>query len=111
MKVLGFIPARGGSKAVPRKNIRLLLGKPLLQYTAELQARLFKDFKFAVFSDNGSLSNGLSDLGRDSFRHSAGLGLRYTTPVGPVRLDYGIKLDRKPGEGFGKLFFSIGQAF
>ena len=35
MKVLGIIPARGGSKGVPRKNIRLLCGKPLIQYTAE----------------------------------------------------------------------------
>lgn len=35
MKVLGIIPARGGSKGVPRKNIKLLAGKPLLAYTAE----------------------------------------------------------------------------
>jgi CMP-N,N'-diacetyllegionaminic acid synthase len=35
MKVLGLITARGGSKGVPRKNIRLLCGKPLLAYTAE----------------------------------------------------------------------------
>jgi CMP-N,N'-diacetyllegionaminic acid synthase len=35
MRVLAIIPARGGSKGVPRKNIRLLRGKPLLQYTAE----------------------------------------------------------------------------
>lgn len=35
LTVLGVIPARGGSKGVPRKNIRLLAGKPLLQYTAE----------------------------------------------------------------------------
>lgn len=35
MRVLGLIPARGGSKGVPRKNIRLLCGKPLLQFTAE----------------------------------------------------------------------------
>ena len=35
MRVLGLIPARGGSKGVPRKNIKLLCGKPLLQYTAE----------------------------------------------------------------------------
>jgi len=33
--ILGVIPARGGSKGVPRKNIRLLAGKPLLQYTVE----------------------------------------------------------------------------
>lgn len=35
MRILGVIPARGGSKAIPRKNIRLLDGLPLLQYTAE----------------------------------------------------------------------------
>jgi CMP-N-acetylneuraminic acid synthetase len=35
MRVLGLIPARGGSKGVPRKNIRFLGGKPLMQYTAE----------------------------------------------------------------------------
>jgi CMP-N-acetylneuraminic acid synthetase len=34
-RVLGLIPARGGSKGVPRKNLRLLCDKPLLQYTAE----------------------------------------------------------------------------
>lgn len=35
MKILAVIPARGGSKGVPRKNIRILNGKPLLQYTIE----------------------------------------------------------------------------
>ncbi len=35
LRVLGIIPARGGSKGIPRKNIRLLAGKPLLHYTAE----------------------------------------------------------------------------
>jgi CMP-N,N'-diacetyllegionaminic acid synthase len=32
--VLGIIPARGGSKGIPRKNMRAIAGKPLLQYTA-----------------------------------------------------------------------------
>jgi CMP-N,N'-diacetyllegionaminic acid synthase len=35
MRVLGLIPARGGSKGIARKNVRLLGGKPLLQWTAE----------------------------------------------------------------------------
>lgn len=35
MKILGLIPARGGSKGIPGKNIRLLNGKPLLQYSIE----------------------------------------------------------------------------
>lgn len=35
MKVLGVIPARGGSKGIPKKNSKLLHGKPLMQYTIE----------------------------------------------------------------------------
>jgi len=34
-RILGLVPARGGSKGIPRKNIAPLLGKPLLAYTAE----------------------------------------------------------------------------
>src|SRR2546430_4022808 len=34
MRVLGLIPARGGSKGVPRKNLCVIAGKPLLEYTA-----------------------------------------------------------------------------
>lgn len=36
MKILGLIPARGGSKGVPGKNIKLLGGKPLIQYTSDV---------------------------------------------------------------------------
>lgn len=36
MRILGIIPARGESKGVPKKNIKLLNGKPLLQYTSEI---------------------------------------------------------------------------
>ena len=35
MRILGLIPARGGSKGIPNKNKKLLAGKPLLRYTAE----------------------------------------------------------------------------
>jgi CMP-N,N'-diacetyllegionaminic acid synthase len=45
-KVLAIIPARGGSKRLPRKNIALLCEKPLITYTIEaaLEARLLTDF-------------------------------------------------------------------
>lgn len=35
LRVLGLIPARGGSQGIPRKNVRLLAGRPLVAYTAE----------------------------------------------------------------------------
>ncbi len=45
MRILTIIPARGGSKGVPKKNIKLLGGKPLLSYTAEiaLQSKLLTE--------------------------------------------------------------------
>jgi CMP-N-acetylneuraminic acid synthetase len=53
MKVLGIITARGGSKGIPRKNIRPLCGKPLLAYTAEaaLSARLLSSIVLSTEDD------------------------------------------------------------
>jgi len=39
MKILGFIPARGGSKGLPGKNKKIMLGKPLIAYTIEAALR------------------------------------------------------------------------
>ena len=44
-------------------------------------------------------------------RWGAGAGLRVKTPLGSVRLDYGIKIDRKPDESLGLVHFAIGEAF
>jgi CMP-N,N'-diacetyllegionaminic acid synthase len=43
MKILGFIPARGGSKGLPGKNKKIMLGKPLIAHTIEaaLQSNLY----------------------------------------------------------------------
>jgi len=49
LRVLGLVPARGGSKGVPRKNIRPLAGRPLLYYTAEA-ARQSKRLSRVVLS-------------------------------------------------------------
>ena len=44
-------------------------------------------------------------------RYTAGLGLRYKSAVGPLRFDWGYKLDRLPGESPYHLHFTIGNAF
>jgi outer membrane protein insertion porin family len=46
-----------------------------------------------------------------NFRKGAGPGLRYMTPVGPISLDYGFKIDRRPGESVGEVHFSISGTF
>jgi CMP-N-acetylneuraminic acid synthetase len=61
MRVLGLIPARGGSKGVPRKNIRMLGGKPLLQYTAET-ARAARLLSRVVLSTD---DEEIAEIGRD----------------------------------------------
>ena len=43
-----------------------------------------------------------------ALRYGAGGGMRVNTPIGPLALDYGVNLDRRPWEDFGALHFSVG---
>jgi outer membrane protein insertion porin family len=51
------------------------------------------------------------DLSIPDLRKSVGLGVRYLTPIGPIRLDYGHKIQRLPGETAGRFHLTIGYAF
>lgn len=65
----------------------------------------------AFFLDAGSVwITGDSSNGFD-LRESAGVGLRYITPVGPIGIDYGWKLDRREGEDLAEWHFTIGSVF
>ncbi len=63
------------------------------------------------FVDIGNVFPEVSDFRFSELRKTAGFGIRLRTPSLMLRFDYGIKLDRKPGESFGAFFFSIGQAY
>lgn len=52
MKTLIIIPARGGSKGVPRKNIKLLNGVPLIHYTIKVAQQLFDNSIICVSTDD-----------------------------------------------------------
>lgn len=52
MKMLYLIPARGGSKGIPHKNIKLLNGKPLIQYSIEVARELVSDNDICVSTDD-----------------------------------------------------------
>lgn len=52
MKTLFLIPARGGSKGIPRKNIKELNGKPLIQYSIDVARRLTGDENICVSTDD-----------------------------------------------------------
>jgi len=55
MKCLGIIPARGGSKGIPLKNIKLLSGKPLIAYTIESAVNSKSLDKIIVSTDNDEI--------------------------------------------------------
>ena len=86
-------------------------GQLLISSSSEIQTRLFRNFKLALFLDSGSLTNDFGTVSTASFRHSAGAGLRYVTPIGPLRLDYGFKLDKRVGESVGRLHLAFGYSF
>lgn len=65
MKVLGIITARGGSKGIPGKNLKLLAGKPLLAYTIET-ARASRALDRVILStEDEAIAAAARDLGCD----------------------------------------------
>jgi outer membrane protein insertion porin family len=78
-------------------------------YVAQSELRIpFKgNLEGVLFYDGGAVLISGYNLG-DPYRHSAGLGIRYNTPVGAVSAEYGWALDRRENEPVGVLNFSIG---
>lgn len=63
MRPLIIIPARGGSKGVPGKNIKLLNGKPLIQYTIEAALEVFDQEQIIVSTDTEGIKAVAEQLG------------------------------------------------
>ncbi|MFQ5730015.1 MAG: outer membrane protein assembly factor BamA, partial [Waddliaceae bacterium] len=67
--------------------------------------------KMVLFYDYGAAFNDEEALARSGMRKAAGFGIRWISPVGPLRLEQGFNLERKPGEASKTLEFSIGSLF
>ncbi len=63
MKIVAIIPARGGSKGIPLKNIKKLSGKPLIEYTINVALRSKKINKIIVSTDNEKIARISKSLG------------------------------------------------
>lgn len=82
--VIGLIPARGGSKGIPGKNLTTLAGKPLLAYTAEAALNAPRLSKVLVSTDDDEIANAARALGLDvPFLRPANLA-GDDTPMVPV---------------------------
>jgi len=79
----------------------------------EFSYEVIDNLEIAVFADAGSLSRDADNLFAvpDDLRYAYGLGIRYALPVGPLRIDYGLNPDRRPGEAAGALHITLGFAF
>ena len=64
-KILGVIPARGGSKRLPRKNLALLCGKPLIAYSIEAAKAAEHLFRVVVSTDDAEIAACARALGAD----------------------------------------------
>jgi outer membrane protein insertion porin family len=77
----------------------------------ELRYTFYKKLSAIAFMDLGNVWTNSSSLENFDLRKGMGIGIRYNSPLGILRFDYGIKLDRRQDESFGEFYFSVGQAF
>jgi outer membrane protein insertion porin family len=64
-----------------------------------------------IFSDNGTVYRRLQVIELLNWRYNVGFGIRYATPLGPLRVDWGFKIDIRPGEPPSRIHVSLGHAF
>ena len=69
------------------------------------------NFRLAGFVDVGNVYGFKTKFDITDTREAAGAGVRWQSPFGPIRVDYGINLDRRKGEDFGAIQFSVGSPF
>ncbi len=91
-------------------------GNALFIFTSELRFQLLGPVGAAAFYDTGNAFRTFSDLSPRKFSNSIGSGLRLKTPLGPIRLDVGVLLNRRPNpllppEPRVRVHFNFGQAF
>jgi outer membrane protein insertion porin family len=65
--------------------------------------------KGVVFADAGNAYENFRDFG--SLRYTSGAGVRWISPMGPIRIEWGYNLQRKPGESSSKFEFAFGSFF
>lgn len=99
-------------RGFPRDKVGPPLGgEGLFLFNEELRFKIWRQLKGIVFYDAGNVYEELPDVDIKDLRQVLGAGIRLETPIGPLRVEYGHKLDRQDGESRGELFFAVGAAF
>ncbi|WP_245842041.1 MULTISPECIES: autotransporter assembly complex family protein [Sphingomonas] len=85
-------------------------GRSLAEFAIEARVKAFGNFGVVPFLDGGNIyTGGAPDF--SGFRYGAGLGVRYYSSFGPIRVDVGTPLNPQPGDSRIAVYVSLGQAF
>ncbi|HSG28843.1 MAG TPA: BamA/TamA family outer membrane protein, partial [Candidatus Krumholzibacterium sp.] len=77
----------------------------------EIRQVVYRMIGVAAFFDIGGIWQQPSAVRMRGLRYCPGAGLRVNTPIGIIRADYGINIDRKDDEPAGHIYVSVGQSF
>jgi outer membrane protein insertion porin family len=89
-------------------------GTQLLLFNSEVRfpLRLMKNLGGVVFYDGGNVYSAINwNNFAGNYTNNVGIGLRYATPIGPIRIDLGRNLNPVPGINPSQYFITLGQAF
>jgi outer membrane protein assembly complex protein YaeT len=86
-------------------------GRSVIEGGLELRQQFSETIGGAIFLDFGQVSLRSFDFPVDDLRFAAGFGVRYATPVGPLRLDIGFPFRPPKGDRSWQIHFNIGQSF
>jgi len=86
-------------------------GRSLVEGSAELRHPVTERLGAAVFADAGQVSLRSFDFPFDDLRYGFGFGVRYKSPVGPLRVDLGFPLEPPRGDARWQVHLSVGQTF
>lgn len=115
-----FYAGGGGSirgvpfqQASPRDGNTLIGGLSLFEVSGEVRANVTETIGFVVFVDAGRAFADNTPSFSEGLLIGVGTGLRYATPVGPLRLDVGVPVNNDPDDFDDpfQLYISLGQAF
>jgi len=88
-------------------------GLSVLTFSLELRFKITESIGLVPFLDGGTaFLDSVPDFGSQDILYGAGLGLRYYTAIGPIRLDVATPINRRKGvdDSF-QIYVSIGQSF
>lgn len=114
--VRGFALDQLGTPETIDKNGFPIGGNGLVVLNAELRVPVRGGFGVVGFVDAGNVFAAASDISLNELRGTVGFGIRYKSPIGPIRVDLGFKTDRRyksagNRESLTALHISLGQAF